>query len=374
MRGHSTVETVMKEYTTRHNKKMTYTTNVVRGSRQLLMIWAADRDLVSTVFYEIWTKPLARLPAEHRSLSSVGGSGLHAADEAILLEYRIHDVEELGTKTFGLTATDVRGRKRLLPSLLLRCPAPATVTTPMKTHHFIRSIPFTETNDGAWWLPTDFFLQARKGTAFDHCLLHASLLIGLHVPAFVCLGTLWNRQRHAWLLTLELPEATGGDPKAKGRARGGRRGGTSSLSGGRREAASSRPGGDEYRVAFWDTAKNGVYVLPKRLLDPHGLIAFTQSLNRTTEAVALELRTALTLESKKGRQKFSEKAKSTKAASSFGGSSRRTRSTAMFSLAAQSMYSVGTTMTAVPGASKKHEWGSHYPSVRIRRSVDLPYR
>lgn len=52
----------------------------------------------------------------------------------------------------------------------------------------------------------EFTLTGRSGSITDHALLHVSLLIGLNVQAFVCVGSLWSKVQHVWICTFHFNE------------------------------------------------------------------------------------------------------------------------------------------------------------------------
>lgn len=58
------------------------------------------------------------------------------------------------------------------------------------------------------WSTPEFTLMSRAGSIMDHVLLHVSLLIGLSIQAFVCVGTLWSEAPHAWVCTFHYDTET----------------------------------------------------------------------------------------------------------------------------------------------------------------------
>eukprot|EP00397_Hematodinium_sp_SG-2012_P000037 GEMP01000037.1.p1 GENE.GEMP01000037.1~~GEMP01000037.1.p1 ORF type:complete len:2410 (+),score=521.09 GEMP01000037.1:90-7319(+) len=136
-------------------------------------------------------------------------------------ETHMKEIAEKGdpTRNFRLYAQNHRMQNYLLPSFLSALKPPMQMHNLKTINHYVASIPFDAEKkaDGAWAAPS-FLSMANKGSIIDHCLLHASLLLGLPARAFVCLGTTWNNEPHAWVVTLgeKLPHQVGGGAAAGG--------------------------------------------------------------------------------------------------------------------------------------------------------------
>ncbi|KAL8436577.1 hypothetical protein ACSSS7_001609 [Eimeria intestinalis] len=97
--------------------------------------------------------------------------------------------------------------------------------------HYVRCVPFVIKRQSLTFSP-DFTMQLSAGDPLDHCLLMASLLLGLPTYAFVCIGTLHDKHTHAWVATFHWDEDK-----------------------------------DCGHVKFWETSSGVVYVLKNRFVD-----------------------------------------------------------------------------------------------------------
>lgn len=118
-------------------------------------------------------------------------------------------------RSFPCTGIDQRRREHFLPLFLATMKPPKLIDDRQKVAHFVSCIPYEEKKNsgGSMWFSPDFFVMVRKGQSIEHALLHVSLLAGIPERAFVCLGTTWTRERHAWVCTFEISEE---DKAAKG--------------------------------------------------------------------------------------------------------------------------------------------------------------
>eukprot|EP00923_Selenidium_pygospionis_P007774 GHVN01013236.1.p1 GENE.GHVN01013236.1~~GHVN01013236.1.p1 ORF type:complete len:1167 (+),score=119.61 GHVN01013236.1:63-3563(+) len=206
-------------------------------------------------------------------------------------------------RTFQYSCKNERGQFHFLPSFIKPIKPPDVVKGLGKIHQFVRSIPFEETRQNEVAYSPPFFLRQRRGTALDHAILHASLINGIGIPAFVCIGTLWNHEPHAWVMSMEVVSkqtsgtalgarqvekpSTPDEPKVTSLTAEGLKALSSSKSSHAadeesKEAPTLLPSGPvysggvstDYRVCFWDAAADSVFLLPERLLDPHGALEY----------------------------------------------------------------------------------------------------
>ncbi|CEL97888.1 unnamed protein product [Vitrella brassicaformis CCMP3155] len=225
-----------------------YDTRVFHGKKRLRLLWDRDKKKESFVYFQIWTK--SDLGAGG---AIIQGFGMKTTLEKVdpwkkiprSYESRLDVFTQCWTtmtkqlegwarhRTFRCTVRDHRGDSHVLCRYVTPMKPPKAVAGDNAVNRFVRCIPFCEGSRAKdeFWTTPDFLVNLMKGPAMDHTLLHASLLLGIPLCAFVCLGTLWNRDKHAWVMTMQ------------------------------------RSG----RVYFWDTAKGAIYELPDRFLAPQEL-------------------------------------------------------------------------------------------------------
>ncbi|KAH0486913.1 MAG: LOW QUALITY PROTEIN: uncharacterized protein KVP18_001759 [Porospora cf. gigantea A] len=97
-----------------------------------------------------------------------------------------------------------RGEVFYLPSFLTKISIPTECVTVRAAMMYTRSFPYvTRVDADERWLTPDAMLVRGKGDYIDHCLLLVSLLLSMGHSAYVCLGSLGEGHRHAWVAVMD---------------------------------------------------------------------------------------------------------------------------------------------------------------------------
>ncbi|KAH0488627.1 MAG: LOW QUALITY PROTEIN: hypothetical protein KVP17_003334 [Porospora cf. gigantea B] len=97
-----------------------------------------------------------------------------------------------------------RGEVFYLPSFLTKISIPTECVTVRAAMMYTRSFPYvTRIDADERWLTPDAMLIRGKGDYIDHCLLLVSLLLSMGIDAYVCLGSLGEGHRHAWVAVMD---------------------------------------------------------------------------------------------------------------------------------------------------------------------------
>ncbi|CEM00725.1 unnamed protein product [Vitrella brassicaformis CCMP3155] len=207
-------------------KEEAYKAYVWSGRKDLTLTWTREKQ--PRLKLQIWTKPSlidlldAPLPRTEAAHSSTDG-----LPKAIAKNFTKHkanfdaktSAHRINDRFFPSMAIDQRQREHFLPTYLTAVTPPKDLDNENVIAYFIQNIPFSaarpldtvETDGDATGrrrkrkrlviTSPDFFLMTKVGPPIDHCILHCSILLGYPTPAYVCIGTLWNRRPHAWVMT-----------------------------------------------------------------------------------------------------------------------------------------------------------------------------
>ncbi|EUD64899.1 hypothetical protein C922_04743 [Plasmodium inui San Antonio 1] len=234
------------------NVKTPYDTVVYRGCKKLLFLH--DDQRISNIHFSIWTYPDMLSNDEHDHVVAPPvfnttknfPSRLAEKYEKLKALYfqvlkTIRGIPEGCTdiyktkRFFNYELLNQRKESHFLPTLITSVKSPYGAESTNAIFHYVRCIPFIHKKDNIAFTP-DFTLQLKGGNALDHSLLLCSLFLGIPVISFVCFGTLWDNQKHAWVCTLEYSEE-----KNYG------------------------------MIKFWETTTGNVYTLKKRFSDMNKL-------------------------------------------------------------------------------------------------------
>ncbi|SCP03711.1 double C2-like domain-containing protein, putative [Plasmodium malariae] len=201
--------------------KTNYDTVVYRGCKKLSFLHNDQR--MSNIHFSIWTYPDLLNNENIKVVAPLVFNTTKNFPSKLAEKYeklKILYIEVLRTiKAIPDNCTDVTKAKRyynyelfnqrkeyhFLPSLLTNVKSPYCDESTNAIFHYVRCIPFVHKKDNIAFTP-DFTLQLKGGNALDHSLLLCSLFLGIPVIAFVCFGTLWDNQKHAWVATFEYNE------------------------------------------------------------------------------------------------------------------------------------------------------------------------
>ncbi|CDJ59387.1 C2 domain-containing protein, putative, partial [Eimeria maxima] len=202
------------------NTKAKYETRVFSGTKRLSFIHKDDRP--SNLTFEAWTCPdlldasdLDKLPQAER-FDTKNNMPRALADKydnlkgvfnGVIEAKKLLDAEApVGPpRFFSLEMSDQRRESQFLPTLVAPIKPPLGVDSQAAVFHYTRCVPFVIKRQSLTFSP-DFTMQLKAGDALDHCLLMASLLLGLPAHAFVCIGTLHDKHMHAWVTTFHWDE------------------------------------------------------------------------------------------------------------------------------------------------------------------------
>ncbi|ANQ11016.1 Uncharacterized protein PCOAH_00052390 [Plasmodium coatneyi] len=238
------------------NVKTPYDTVVYRGCKKLLFLH--DDQRISNIHFSVWTYPDMLSNDEHeRDRGPVVAPPVFNTtknfprrlaekyDKLKALYFQvlktIRGIPEGCTdiyktkRFFNYELLNQRKESHFLPTLITSVKSPYGAESTNAIFHYVRCIPFIHKKDNIAFTP-DFTLQLKGGNALDHSLLLCSLFLGIPVISFVCFGTLWDNQKHAWVCTFEYNEE-----KNYG------------------------------LIKFWETTTGNVYTLKKRFSDMNKL-------------------------------------------------------------------------------------------------------
>ncbi|VUZ99135.1 double C2-like domain-containing protein, putative [Plasmodium vivax] len=234
------------------NVKTPYETVVYRGCKKLLFLH--DDQRISNIHFSVWTYPDVLSSDENNPVvappvfSTTKNFPTRLAEKYEKLKglyfqvlKTIRGIPEGCTdiyktkRFFNYELLNQRKESHFLPSLITSVKSPYGAESTNAIFHYVRCIPFIHKKDNIAFTP-DFTLQLKGGNALDHSLLLCSLFLGIPVISFVCFGTLWDNQKHAWVCTFEYNEE-----KNYG------------------------------MIKFWETTTGNVYTLKKRFSDMNKL-------------------------------------------------------------------------------------------------------
>ncbi|EWC87175.1 hypothetical protein PFNF54_03951 [Plasmodium falciparum NF54] len=235
------------------NVKITYDTVVYRGCKKLCFLH--DDQRMSNIHFSIWTYPdiLGNSTNQKKIVAPVSFNT--TMNFPIKLAEKYNKLKKLfmevlktiksipenctdvntSTRFYNYELINQRKEKHFLPTLITSIKSPYCAESMNAIFHYVRCIPFIHKKENIIFTP-DFTLQLKGGNALDHSLLLCSLFLGIPVLAFVCFGTLWDKQKHSWVATFEY-----NDEKNYG------------------------------IVKFWETTTGNVYILKKRFIDHNRL-------------------------------------------------------------------------------------------------------
>ncbi|KJP87388.1 hypothetical protein AK88_02945 [Plasmodium fragile] len=236
------------------NVRTPYETVVYRGCKKLLFLH--DDQRTSNIHFSVWTYPDMLSNDQHDSNTVVAPPIFNTTKNfprRLAEKYEklkglyfqvlktIRGIPEGCTdiyktkRFFNYELMNQRKESHFLPTLITNVKSPYGAESTNAIFHYVRCIPFIHKKDNIAFTP-DFTLQLKGGNALDHSLLLCSLFLGIPVISFVCFGTLWDNQKHAWVCTLEYNEE-----KNYG------------------------------IIKFWETTTGNVYTLKKRFSDVNKL-------------------------------------------------------------------------------------------------------
>ncbi|EEA05746.1 C2 domain-containing protein [Cryptosporidium muris RN66] len=289
-------------------KEVVYETRVYQGCSELYNLgtrpaesdFSSYRHLLLTspavpkVYVEIWTKPdFSILPCIQISLDGTVSQNLQnrlkqivelsdigiSLRQQLQIRSNIYYWESLTKRLeawgrqFSYYGIDSRGVKHLLPSFIQPLKPLPGITNASKVHHFIHAFPFLPSSNNSVWRTPDLFLLSRQGTQFDHALLHVCLLIGLNKVAFLACGTLWNRDKYTWVITMHYEynetKSNVGSPTGEinENLKNLKKTTNSAKKSPKTSSNSISQRGLKFYALFWDTVKHVVYRLDNIIKD-----------------------------------------------------------------------------------------------------------
>ncbi|SBT50479.1 double C2-like domain-containing protein, putative [Plasmodium ovale wallikeri] len=245
------------------NIKINYETVVYKGCKKLVFLH--DDQRVSNIHFSMWTYPdMLCVENEYNKIYSPSfyninknlPSKLSEKYEKLKILYievlktiraipdNINDISK-AKRYFNFELQNQRKEFHFLPTFLTNVKSPYYAESANAIFHYVRCVPFIHKKENIIFTP-DFTLQLKGGNAIDHSLLLCSLFLGIPVITFVCFGTLWDGQKHAWVATLEY-----NDVKNYG------------------------------IVKFWETTTGNIYILKKRIHNVNKLKSLNIKLNES---------------------------------------------------------------------------------------------
>ena len=211
-----------------------YETVVLKARRRLTCLWTIDvassrpvnvpasAALPSHLYVDVWLRPFNF----SASLSLVKNNVIVSTEEDLLpgpvraewtsrskeWQSRARNLDEkywaVQNRFFNFSAVSQNRNEHFLPLFLDVLRPPQLIANPKAIAFWIHCLPNTSMDElkaaQRYLFSPDFTLSLGKGDTFAHAILHCSMLRGLSTRAFVCIGTGWNAEPLAWVMTLDI--------------------------------------------------------------------------------------------------------------------------------------------------------------------------
>ena len=244
----------------RTGEETEYRTSVLKARKRLTCLWTdagpnvnvpVTAAIPSFLYVDIWLRPFdfsASTPAAKAARSAADGRAEASLPQTVRREWNARldiwdsKADELQRKywtaatnrSFPSTAKSQNRDEHFLPTFLDVIRPPEVLANPKAIAFWVHCLPHTSMEElhaaVPFWATPDFTISLGKGDTFAHAILHCSMLRGLPgVKPFVCIGTGWDAEPIAWVMTMHA----------------------------------------DGTVKFFDTAGHRVFELPRRVADTH---------------------------------------------------------------------------------------------------------